>query len=493
MARGSDIQGIKTKVASLFTNELQKPFILTDTQAEIFEAIFTRGKSVGHNRLHIMTYTQFGKSDVVSMAVLLRVATYPEKWCLVAPSTPKAGIIMSYLIRHVFDNEYFLSRFQGEKGKDSQRLRHTKSRNRLTFNVGNNGVGEIFVLSAESRIKTQDVGNAMMGFGAPNVVMDEAALVSDNADAKAIRMVGGFSAGGGDFVAKIGNPFTRGHFLKAYQDPEYYKINADYKVGLREGRLSKKFIEEMRKKPFFDVQYQNKFPRADAMDSKGWVSLLTEEDIERAMTDEAVKHAGEKRMGLDIARGGADSTIWCVRSMNYAEIALKAELLDDLTVTAAHTIANMETYGIEPINMFVDETGLGGGVLDMLRKERQAVQGVNAIQRAIDSHHYSNRRAEAYWRLRKWIKEGGKLSQDESWFGLAQIKYKTDGQGRVRIISKVEMKSHGFDSPDAADALSLTFMRDDHSITEALKRRGIKKRWQRKMRNKGVKVSMGGY
>ena len=99
----------------------------------------------------------------------------------------------------------------------------------MTFDVGNNQVGEVFILSAESRLTSgEDIGNSMMGFGAPNVIMDEAALISDEADAKAMRMVAGFTASGADFVAKIGNPFTRGHFLKAFEDPAYLKINISY-------------------------------------------------------------------------------------------------------------------------------------------------------------------------------------------------------------------------------------------------------------------------
>jgi hypothetical protein len=47
-----------------------------------------------------------------------------------------------------------------------------------------------------------------MGFGAPNLALDESALMDDDIYATAIRMVGGTK---GHFVVEIGNPFRRNH------------------------------------------------------------------------------------------------------------------------------------------------------------------------------------------------------------------------------------------------------------------------------------------
>ncbi len=54
------------------------------------------------------------------MAVLTRVATYPEKWAIVAGNKDKAGIIMSAIIRHIFDNEYTKSKFVMAKGETQE-------------------------------------------------------------------------------------------------------------------------------------------------------------------------------------------------------------------------------------------------------------------------------------------------------------------------------------------------------------------------------------
>src|SRR3990167_1427841 len=310
----TDLQNASPKelVKALYKNDYGQPFELTDGQEEIFNAIFFKQGPQGQNRVHIKTFTQYGKSDTVSMAVLTRAATFAEKWAIIAPSQPKAKIIMGYVIKHLFENEYTLNRFKLQEGESADAVRRERSKNRLTFDIGNNQIGEIFILSAESRLKqSDDVGNSLMGFGAPNVVEDEAALISDESDAKAMRMVGGFTSFGTDFVVKIGNPFQRNHFLQAQEDPAYFKINIDFERGILEGRLTQKFVEEMRKKPYFRVLYENKFPENDDMDAKGWTQLLSEEEVEVAICiDPSIKHIGEKRLGNDVAKECARSECW---------------------------------------------------------------------------------------------------------------------------------------------------------------------------------------
>lgn len=486
-------------VKALYKDELGRPFSMTPGQNEIFDCIFMKGQNVGKKRLHIMTHTQFGKSDVVSMAVLTRVSTYGEKWALVAPSQAKAKIIMGYLIRHVFENEYTLARFKLDEGENADMIRRERSKNRLTFDVGNGQIGEVFILSAESRLKRgEDMGNALMGFGAPNLLQDESALISDESDAKAMRMVGGFTGSGTDFVGKIGNPFTRGHFLKAYEDPAYHKINLGWEKGIKEAneygetRLTNAFIEEMRQKPYFGVLYDNLFPVEGDIDIKGWTQLLNEDDIDRAMVDtEEIKHVGERRLGNDVARGGANYTVWVLRSMNYAEILAKSHQ-NNLTEVAGQTAFFMREKEVKDENVFIDDVGVGGGAVDPLLADQRKVRGVNVGTPALEDTRFANLRAESYWRLREWIKKGGKLNKNEDWYQLAKIKYKPDSKGRLRVMSKDDMRAMGIDSPDVADGLMLTFVRREHADMEwRRKKREAKKK--KRSSGRGLKVSMGGY
>lgn len=469
---------------------------MTPAQNEIFDCIFYKQSPNGGRRIHIETHTQFGKSDTVSMAVLTRACTYSEKWAIVAPTQPKAMIIMGYIIKHLFENEYTLSRFKIEEGENTERIRRERSKSRLTFDIGNNQVGDIFILSAESRLKrSEDVGNALMGFGAPNLVQDEAALISDESDAKAMRMVGGFSPFKTDFVVKIGNPFTRGHFLKSFEDPAYHNIVVDWHQGVKEGRLTREFIEEMRPKPYFRVLYECKFPLADDIDPRGWTQLISEDEVELAIdTTGEIKHIGEKRMGTDVARGGANFTAWALRSMNYMEVLGKSKQVN-LTETASQTSYFMTENNVYPTNVFIDEVGVGGGVVDPMQHDKKNVRGINVGKPAVDTGRFANMRAEAYWRLRDWIKRGGKLCgcHVTDWMQLTKIKYKPDAKGRLRIMSKDDMRAEGIDSPDIADAGMLTFVRSEHSETERHSLRRKEKRERRKNKRSGLTLRMGGY
>ncbi len=486
----------KELVRSLYKDDYGKPFELTEGQEEIFNAIFYKQGPNGEHRVHVKTFTQYGKSDTVSMAVLTRAATFPEKWAIVAPSQPKAKIIMGYVIKHLFENEYTLNRFKLQEGESMDAVRRERSKSRLTFDIGNNQIGEIFILSAESRLKqSDDVGNALMGFGAPNLVEDEAALISNESDAKAMRMVGGFTAMGTDFVVKIGNPFQRNHFLQAQEDPNYYKINVDFERGVREGRLTQKFIEEMRKKPYFRVLYENKFPEADDVDIKGWTQLLTEDEVESFInTNSEIKHVGEKRIGNDVARGGLNFTVWNLRSMNYMEVLAKSHQ-DNLTEIAGQTLFLMKEKNVVAENVFIDDVGVGGGAVDPLHYQQKNVRGVNVGRPALEQSRFVNTRAESYWRFREWLKRGGKLCschRDEWVQQLSKIKYKPDSKGRLRVMSKDEMRMQGIDSPDVADAGMLTFVRQEHGDMEARRQKREARRKKHSF-NRGVKVSMGGY
>ena len=97
---------------------------MTKGQDDIFSAIFKKT----HPRLFITAYTQYGKSDIASMAILSRVCAFPEKFAIVAPSDRKAGIIMGYLIGHVFDNSLTLGKFSLDKDETLERIKRERNK-----------------------------------------------------------------------------------------------------------------------------------------------------------------------------------------------------------------------------------------------------------------------------------------------------------------------------------------------------------------------------
>ncbi len=435
------------ELTKLFVDEYKNPIILTPTQQEIFMSILTKK----HSRVGVITPTQYGKSLTTALALILRVITLPEKWIIVGGTEAKAEIIMGYFIDHLFDSKIFLSQLEVEGGKLEQ-LRRERRRDHLTFKRG----GEVLILSAEYRNRKR-LGEALIGFGAQNLVIDDSCLCDDDQYAFIKRMVGGRK---NTFILELSNPLRRNHFYKTMvEDKKYYKIWIDYKIALQEGRYSEDFIEEMRSLPYFKQLYECKFPEETEIDEKGYLRLLTDEQIEKSIAVFSFDDYSPKILGVDIARGG-NYNVFCVRQKDKAKIVYK-DRNPDLMSTAGKIIQIMREFEILPKNVFIDDTGIGGGVVARLKEQNFYVNGV-LFGESSENEYAKNKRAEMYFRLRNWILQGGKIEYDERLIQqLKIIKYRTDSSGKLQIQPKQELISLGYESPDEVDALALTFAEEE--------------------------------
>ena len=361
---------------------------------------------------------------------------------------------MGYIIEHIFDNEYTKQKLEISKDESLEHLRRERSKNRLTFKHSDGTFGEVFILSADSRNKLK-AGDALMGFGASHIVMDESALIDDDIEAKIFRMLGDSTD---NYFYNIGNPFQRNHFLDKFQDPKYFKINIDYRQGIQEGRLTQEFVEEARRRPYFSVLYENKFPDADAVDVKGWSYLITDKEFEGALV-KVENPFGIKKLGHDVARGGGNFNTWILRQENYATQLGRNED-NDLMSVCGTTIRFVTENNINWQSVSIDDTGIGAGETDRLREQNFSINPVELGSEARDKLRFINRRAENCWRVKDWICRGGKLNPDQDWTELKDIKYKTDSSGRIKIMSKEEMRVQGIESPDIFDGLMLSFDSD---------------------------------
>lgn len=420
----------------------------TAGQIEIIDCILWRSSPDGKKRIQDIASTQYGKSLSVAAGVVIRASVFPEKWAIVAGTDEKAKIIMEDIIMFALNNP--IIREQLEPLTPLDRLQMKKSADRLGFREK----GQVRVYSANAT-KVTDTSTALMGFGAQNVVEDESALINDKLQATVLRMLGGYKD---NFMMKIGNPFNRNHFLRTWKEGKYHRIFIDYNRALIEGRYTKEFVEEMRSEALFDILYECKFPTEGGNDMGGWLRLLTEEEIKRAFVDEEYLF-GNKRMGNDVAGGGRNYSVSVVRSYNLLKKIYKDHEPDTMNFVSKIS-ENVTTYGIKKAEVFTDAVGIGRGAGDRLKQLGIGIP-VNAGEEPTDKKRYYNKRAEMYWRFRMWILSGGKLLRDEDWFQLTQIKYKIAVNGKIQIMSKEQMLKEGVDSPDVADAGSLTFYNAD--------------------------------
>lgn len=447
-----------------FLDDFGNPLVFTRGQIDIIACIFFRRAPDGRTRVQIMTTTQYGKSKAVGIGVALRVAYKPGRWALVAPSAEKAKIIMDNVIRAFVQDTLLRSQLVYD-GDNIERLMQERSKDRITTKIG----GEARVFSVDSRNK-QASGEALMGFGSPNVIEDEAALIEDDMHAKVMRMLGGFPDN--NFMLKIGNPFRRNHFLKSHQSDRYFKILVDYHQAVKEGRLTPDYVQEQRETisdAMFQIFYDCEFPAADAMDDKGWMPLLTEEEVRAAFVKNGVGY-GDAILGSDVAGEGRNYSVNVVRWHNYMRIVRK-ENEPNVVVWGEKVVEDKKKYRVHNHNIAIDKNGVGLGSYNMVNKlvrsaftNQPGVIGIMAGEGANNPDLYDNLKAEMFMRFRAWIKSGGRLEEDLAWLELTKVHYRVieeKAKRKTQIMGKLEMKTNGWESPDVADAGSFTFFRTE--------------------------------
>lgn len=418
-----------------------------------------------YSRSALILPTQYGKSLFVAIGVLLRITHFKENWAIIAPTEEKARIIMDYIIQHVFDDEMLIELLDYSGTKEQ--LMQERSKTRLTFR----GFGEVRIYTADAT-NTQKVKKALAGFGAPNIILDESCLISDEIYSMVKRMVGGSEGTEkGTFLLEISNPFFRNHFWRTWIGERYKKIFLDAEGALLEGRYSRDYLDEMKDEAFYDVLYGCQFPDEDSA-PEGYRQLLSPSHIDNAFIAEELPLGHNEDgtpmdkpiLGIDPNHGGSNSTAMIIRYplTGFAKVVLKKQYKESGNITEdiiADAIKIIEEYDVGDYRTGVDAGGVGAGVADGLERKGYAVEAVMFGQKPENATRYANAKAEMYMRLRKWIvADNGKLLKNDGFLELKDINYKENTSSKVQMESKQELSKRGVASPDIADALALTFI-----------------------------------
>ncbi len=212
---------------------------------------------------------------------------------------------------------------------------------------------------------------------------------------------------------------------------------------------------------FVKVRVKGEFPHAS---SRQFISTA---DVSAAVTREAVSHLTDPLiLGVDVARFGDDkSVIFARRGRDARTIAPQCYQGIDTMELAARVA---QTFIDEKaVIAFVDEGGVGGGVVDRLHSLGISVRGVNFGSRAdrgtlaetgASGERYANKRAEMWGVMRHWLRSGGAIPDHADLRDdLIAVEYGFRAEGEILLEKKDEMKRRGMASPDMADALALTF------------------------------------
>jgi hypothetical protein len=159
-------------------------------------------------------------------------------------------------------------------------------------------------------------------------------------------------------------------------------------------------------------------------------------------------------IGVDPARFGADATVIAVRQGRDI-VEIKRHRGDDTMETVGRVIEAIEQY--KPALVVIDEGGLGAGVLDRLKEQKYKVRGINFANKSKNPMMYGNMRAQMWGTMKDWLKSASIPNDRYLKTDLISPLMKPDSKGTIYLEGKKEMKARGLASPDAADAICVTF------------------------------------
>lgn len=264
-----------------------------------------------------------------------------------------------------------------------------------------------------------------------------------------------------DILVLVGNPdFRHPPFMRCFSDPAFYSMSISAydspnftgeKVPqkIKDALVSREWVAEMIQRygedsPIIASKVRAEFPSEDAD------TLIPLQWIEEAESRE-ITTIGLKTAGCDVARYGDDKTVIYTIDGNRALCHLEKGKTATTTTAGYCAIIFRQGYDVA-----VDDSGVGGGVTDLLRVQHFNPAAVNFGMKPMDPVRFFNARSEMYWRLREWIKNVGNIPKiPELKQELAVIEYEITPKGQIKIKEKKLIKKKLKRSPDHADALAL--------------------------------------
>ncbi len=259
------------------------------------------------------------------------------------------------------------------------------------------------------------------------------------------------------YVVVSGTPKGYNAFYQRYQeslrDEDWFSMQLK---ASRSGILPEKTLRDLaREMPPTKYAQEMECDFSQAATAQFITSKSVEDAIERqGQTDKKMPRV----LGVDVARFGDDASVIITRKGRVVEAMHRFHKLD--LISLANEIMRWADE-VGPQMIYVDGAGVGGGVVDYLTSVGYAVRDVQVGGAALDKVRYLNKRAELWGEMREWLATAQfQLPED----GLAILRadllgpeYSYTLTGQTQIERKEDMKKRGIPSPDAADALALTF------------------------------------
>ena len=297
-------------------------------------------------------------------------------------------------------------------------------------------------------------------------------------------------------VLMTGNPFTNsGKFynshhserdlwktieISAFDTPNVITKTDDVPGLVSYSQVERRKLELGEDNPMYIGSILGKFP--ETLDD-----TLISLSIARKAIGRQIKPEGTVPLGVDVAREGNDKTVVVRRQGGQARIIWSVQGYDTQQVAGfiGRYMLDNPTTEEERGYCVIDSVGLGAGVYDALATgdytyELQEFKGGG---KAIDSERFKDRNAEAWYSIREALLDDdldigqscsqfpnckckqtatgcGSVNDDNLERLVAQLasrQYTIEGDRRIKLESKDNLRKKGKRSPDEADALAMTY------------------------------------
>lgn len=299
----------------------------------------------------------------------------------------------------------------------------------------------------------------------PFFIFDEGSGVPD----KIYEVRDGGTTDGEPMVFDFGNPTRKsGRFFEECAGTLRHRYSVRC-IDSRTVRLpNKKRIQDWvddfgEESDYVKVRVRGIFPSAGAK------QFISTDAVVAAQERELVEDPHAKLvLGVDPSRFGDDASVIYPRRGNDAR-SFEPQLYRDLDLIqlagkVIETVRHFRTLGMETAMIYIDGTGVGGGLVDNLRHLGYPICEVQFGGKPTDYLVYRNKSDEIWGDMRDAIKSNLCLPTKQQLHGLQLFKdltqrefdYTTTGN-KMFLETKKTMKERQLESPDLADGLAVTY------------------------------------
>lgn len=258
----------------------------------------------------------------------------------------------------------------------------------------------------------------------------------------------------------VSNPVrAEGSFYNIFQIPDdksvWSRLTFD---AFGSPNVDKDWIEEMRSyygedSDFWKMRVLGEFP---LMSEAQFIAVdLVDRAVNNVvMQPDYIHHP--RVMGCDVARFGSDCSVIVDRQGPKIHNILSFKGIDTVSFSEkilAYYNSNQRQFSC----IAIDGMGVGGGVVDNLKRFDLPIMEVTASGTAPDFKTYANVRAQLWGEMKHWLAYADLPNNQELRDSLVAINYGFNNKMQILLEAKKEMKKRGKASPDIPDALSFTF------------------------------------